>query len=266
MKTTNKLKIKLNRRAVSPIIATLLLVAIAVAAAVVTYTWTMSMAQNQSTQSQTNVKIDQVMFGKATAASTTVTTYTAGGPTLTVANVTGFSVGDIVKVHKDGVVLNNYPSITAINTGTNTLTINTALTLESGKVEGDVTNASVTKVDAEGMWISVRNTGSIATTIEKVYIYEGNTLLTPSGISINRTLAPNTAEGLAIIDTGESADGTSYYNILLSGGQGLPSADYTVEGDIGAFGQLDLNKPYTIKLVTSTGFTLEGTFYTPGSW
>jgi len=59
-------KLRMNKKAVSPIIATLLLVAIAVSAAVVTYTWTMSMVTNQATQAQTQIKIDVVKFINAT--------------------------------------------------------------------------------------------------------------------------------------------------------------------------------------------------------
>ena len=65
---TKKFKLRMNRRAVSPVIATLLLIAIAVAASVVTYTWVMSMTQNQSQQSQTSVKIDLVNFDSTTTA------------------------------------------------------------------------------------------------------------------------------------------------------------------------------------------------------
>ncbi len=54
--------IRKNRRAVSPIIATLLLVAIAVAAAILTYSWTMSMARNQGEAAQVSLKIDKVTF------------------------------------------------------------------------------------------------------------------------------------------------------------------------------------------------------------
>ena len=52
-----------NRKAVSPVIATLLLIAIAVAASVVTYSWVMSMVKTQGGQAQTSIRIDEVLFG-----------------------------------------------------------------------------------------------------------------------------------------------------------------------------------------------------------
>jgi flagellin-like protein len=51
-----------NKRGISPIIATLLLIAIAVAAAVVTYSWVMSMITTDSAQSETSIRIDFVQF------------------------------------------------------------------------------------------------------------------------------------------------------------------------------------------------------------
>jgi len=53
-----------NRKAVSPVIATLLLIAIAVAASVVTYSWVMSMVKTQGNQAQTMIKVDEVLFGR----------------------------------------------------------------------------------------------------------------------------------------------------------------------------------------------------------
>jgi flagellin-like protein len=53
-----------NRKAVSPVIATLLLIAISVAASVVTYSWVMSMVKTQGGQAQTMIKVDEVLFGR----------------------------------------------------------------------------------------------------------------------------------------------------------------------------------------------------------
>lgn len=55
-----------SRKAISPLIATLLLIAIAVAASVLTYSWVMSMVGSQATQAQTQMRIDSVTWhGKA---------------------------------------------------------------------------------------------------------------------------------------------------------------------------------------------------------
>ena len=55
------LKIK-KRKGISPLIATLLLIAIAVAASVLTYSWVMSMIGSQSAQAQTQVRIDAITW------------------------------------------------------------------------------------------------------------------------------------------------------------------------------------------------------------
>lgn len=73
--------IKMNRRAVSPIIATLLLVAIVVAAAILTYSWTMSMARNQGEAAQVSLKIDKVEFDTTTDAQVVTATVRNTGST-----------------------------------------------------------------------------------------------------------------------------------------------------------------------------------------
>ena len=57
-----------KRKAISPLIATLLLIAIAVAASELTYSWVMSMVGSQSAQAQTQLRIDSVQWttGKCT--------------------------------------------------------------------------------------------------------------------------------------------------------------------------------------------------------
>jgi archaeal type IV pilus assembly protein PilA len=54
-----------TRKGISPLIATLLLIAIAVAASVLTYSWVMSMVGSQSAQAQTQVRIDGVNWNTA---------------------------------------------------------------------------------------------------------------------------------------------------------------------------------------------------------
>jgi flagellin-like protein len=56
-----------DRKAVSPVIATLLLIAIAVAASVVMYSWVNTMVANQAKQSQTAIRIEQVRFPTSTS-------------------------------------------------------------------------------------------------------------------------------------------------------------------------------------------------------
>jgi len=60
---STKLK-RTERKAVSPVIAALLLIAISVAAAVLTYSWVMSMVRTQGAQAQTAIQIDEVLFAQ----------------------------------------------------------------------------------------------------------------------------------------------------------------------------------------------------------
>lgn len=71
-----RVRLKRSIRAISPVIATLLLVAISVAAAVITYSWVMSMITTQGAQAQTSIKVDLVEF-RAGTRETTLTEDTA---------------------------------------------------------------------------------------------------------------------------------------------------------------------------------------------
>jgi flagellin-like protein len=57
-------KIRSNIKAVSPVVATLLLIAIAVAAAIVSYSWIMSMIKTQGSSAQTGIRLELVEFAK----------------------------------------------------------------------------------------------------------------------------------------------------------------------------------------------------------
>jgi flagellin-like protein len=77
-------KLVRNKRGISPIIATLLLIAIAVAAAVVTYSWVMGMIATQSAQSQTAIRIDIVQFDSTNGAIVYVTVRNSGAVPATI--------------------------------------------------------------------------------------------------------------------------------------------------------------------------------------
>ncbi len=66
------IKLAKNRKAVSPIIASLLLIAIAVAAGVLTYSWVINMVDTQSAQAQTQLRIDIVEFSDGNTTAVTV--------------------------------------------------------------------------------------------------------------------------------------------------------------------------------------------------
>ena len=57
-----KRSLRKDGKGISPLIATLLLIAIAVAASVITYSWVMSMIGSQSQQAQTQVRIDSLTW------------------------------------------------------------------------------------------------------------------------------------------------------------------------------------------------------------
>ena len=61
-----------KRKAISPLIATLLLIAIAVAASVLTYSWVMSMIGSQSAQAQTSIRIDSIEWHVDATAPTAI--------------------------------------------------------------------------------------------------------------------------------------------------------------------------------------------------
>ena len=104
-----------KRRAISPLIATLLLIAIAVAASVLTYSWVMSMVGTQSAQAQTQIRIDSVVWSITTG----ITHETA---ILTIRN-TGSIAADIesisVRLNKAGqpAYLQKYTSANSVDTG-----------------------------------------------------------------------------------------------------------------------------------------------------
>ena len=55
-------RFRYNRKAISPVVATLLLIAIAVAAAIVSYSWIMSMIKTQGSAAQTGIRLEIVKF------------------------------------------------------------------------------------------------------------------------------------------------------------------------------------------------------------
>ena len=186
---TKKFKLRMNRRAVSPVIATLLLIAIAVAASVVTYSWVMSMVANQSAQSQTGIKVDQVLFGQD-----------AGPP-----------------------------------------------------------------VSGNGISITIRNTGSIAVTIQTIYVFQGDKFIVSTDTSAGNVISAGSVTSIGLTDQ------VAWTTVsLTAGGTEVPEPTTTVTvTDIsnGAFtGPLAANAPYLIRIVTSTGFVAEGTYYSPGSF
>lgn len=120
-------RLKKDAKGISPLIATLLLIAIAVAASVITYSWVMSMIGSQSTQAQTAVRIDNVLFG-----------VTGNNVTVTVRNIGSVSA-DLVSV---GVKLTSASSFSTANLGTaQAIAVGTAVNVvvDLSSAEPDIT-------------------------------------------------------------------------------------------------------------------------------
>lgn len=163
-----------SRRAVSPVIAALLLIAISVAAAVITYSWVMTMIDSQGDQAQTAIRIETVEID-----------YVSGGSQLK---------------------------------------------------------------------IILRNTGGVTAMIETLYIYDGDTRMVKHD-DINYALGAGTVQ-----EIGFTKHTDSWSTINIAGPD-----DKTVVS-VAFVGSFELSHAYTIKIVTDNGFTMEGTYYSPGTW
>ena len=73
-------RLRKDVRAISPLIATLLLIAIAVAASVISYSWITSMLTSQSNQAQTQVRIEQISWSPDLKAVTATVRNTGSVP------------------------------------------------------------------------------------------------------------------------------------------------------------------------------------------
>lgn len=105
-----------KRKGISPLIATLLLIAIAVAASVLTYSWVMSMIGSQSSQAQTQLRVDAITYladdqfnitvrntgsTDAILESVWVRTNTAGSSWDRITETTAIQVGKAVQITVD---------------------------------------------------------------------------------------------------------------------------------------------------------------------
>jgi flagellin-like protein len=161
-----------KRKAISPLITTLLLIAIAVAASVLTYSWVMSMVGSQSAQAQTQVRIDTVAWNK----------------------------------------------------------------LDSG----------------QGFSIVIRNTGSVAATIESITIR-----LNTAGSS-TQTFNPAVPKSVDVADTWDSSTLTG------AGWKQVASANHDPNADLNPHWVVSTS--YVIRVTTTTGFYYETVSTTPASY
>jgi len=99
-----------KRKGISPLIATLLLIAIAVAASVLTYSWVMSMITSQSAQAQTQVRIDSVTWGTTTSTITGLDVRNTGSVDATLESVS-------IRLNTSGSPAYVYTVTDAIGTG-----------------------------------------------------------------------------------------------------------------------------------------------------
>ena len=98
-----------KRKGISPLIATLLLIAIAVAASVLTYSWVMSMIGSQSAQAQTQLRIDSVTWDVAGDAFT-LNVRNTGSVEATLESVS-------IRLNKSGEVTSVAPTLISIANG-----------------------------------------------------------------------------------------------------------------------------------------------------
>ncbi|GBC75311.1 hypothetical protein HRbin06_00629 [archaeon HR06] len=187
-----------NKKAVSPIVATLLLIAISVAASVITYTFVSSSLSGQARQAQTSISIEDVQFKKASLT-------TAGSPTWT-------------GVITETIFISGTSSSPTILTLTRTT---------------DLATSPSSRLLNSYILVTVRNKGTVPAVIQTIYI----TL--PDG-TVKRT---DFATGNVI------PPGLTYSFVI-------PRAN-----ELDFFWQSATN--YSIKVVTDTGFTAEGTFASP---
>lgn len=92
-----------NRKAVSPVIAALLLIAISVAAAVITYSWVMTMIDSQGSQAQTQIRFEDVQFDNTSGVSEIIIAIRNGGGVVAQLQTLYIYDGDTRIVKKDDI-------------------------------------------------------------------------------------------------------------------------------------------------------------------
>ena len=159
-----------NRKAVSPVIAALLLIAISVAAAVITYSWVMTMIEGQGSQAQTTIRFEEVTFSLGTDSDAThsqvkMVVRNAGGVTAQIQTLYVYD-GDTRLVKEDDI---GY----AIAAGE---------TAEIGFTELGAWNTTVSDAPAENTDVSI--TWSADFTLSKAYSVR---VVTDNGFTIEGT-------------------------------------------------------------------------------
>lgn len=152
----SKVKNKRVRKAVSPVIAAILLIAISVSAAVVTYSFVMSSVSTTSQQAGTQIRIDTVSFETVDLTGTTAITGTA-------ATYDGEITGVKTYTYSIGTA-SAYTSSSSVTRSTSTTTA----------ITGTPTFSDVKAVVA----VSIRNLGTTTAVIQMIQILdsEGNVL------------------------------------------------------------------------------------------
>jgi len=200
-------KMKNKTKGVSPVIAALLLIAISVAAAVLTYSFVTSTVRNQASQAQTAIRIESLTWGKWSALQTET-------------------------LASSGVQYNyTYTSDETTVTGryTVTSTITGSFTTTTLATASEVVTFTVYYKQAP--IVNIRNTGSVASTIETIYIIAGDGSTYRVNYESQNVIPPSATLALAFA---------------------VPSE----------FTYTDVTS-YIIRVVTDNGFIAEGTFFTP---
>ena len=209
-------KIYRNCKAVSPIIATLLLIAISVAAAVVTYTFVMNMTANQGSQAQTAVRIDDVQLGQGVSAGgirTTTVLPISTTTTLYVASSSAAIIGITSNTFTLGSALTDIPTgapavaIPASTTVASDAALATSITVASasGFVVGntiavtDFGSAAIIGIDDDTDTFTLGSALTGTPTTGKVVAIVASTTVLP--ISTTTTLYVASASGFVVGDS-----------------------------------------------------------------
>ncbi|MEM4310759.1 MAG: archaellin/type IV pilin N-terminal domain-containing protein [Nitrososphaerales archaeon] len=190
--------LKNKRKAVSPIVATLLLIAISVAASVITYTFVSSSLTGQARQAQTSISIEDIQFKKALMSTSGAATVWTGTTTETT------------------FISENIPRTTSF-----TLTRTTS-------ISGNPTTATLNPY----VLVTIRNKGTVPAVIQTIYITLPDATVFRTDFTTGNVIPP----GVTISFVIPRVDANFFWSSATN---------------------------YTVKVVTDTGFTAEGTFASP---
>jgi flagellin-like protein len=218
----NTTKFKRSIKAISPVIATLLMIAIAVVASLVVYAWVTGYMGNTTSKAGKAIQIQS---------------FATSGSNLVV-YVQNVGQGD-VELNRDQSVYINSNLVPITDPATNTIpiiagqTVGLTLPLPAGYAQGDKLNIKVTTTD--GTFMTASGTGGSSNPTTPATTYAVNFVLgTPGGLSMNPTGAQTVGGTIAITATANSGyhftSWTSSTGSITFGDANLASTSATING------------------------------------